>query len=206
MSKDDYEQKDVRGEYIPKGEVPATQERDLSPIPLPPDNVMRSAFLTAIKYRSVQTALSAYNNCINELTRTKNAQAGFHRAQVEEERAIELLKDSSTVHATDTAKRKMEQLRAEEALAQMEHEAALAGKLREMEKRNADIQHQNFMQGQDNTDNLSQEDKELKEYMESRILRSRREKAIADLIRKEGNLSEEEEKILDELLGELSTT
>ena len=154
MSKNDGKIEDVSGQYIPKDAVLTPQEKDLSPIPLPPDNVMRSAFLTAIKYRSVQTALSAYNNCINELSRTKNAQAGFHRAQLQEEKAIKLLRDSDEIHREDAAKRKMARMKAEHDLEQLEHEIDLAKKLRAMEKRNADIQHQQFMEGKEMVEKL----------------------------------------------------
>lgn len=194
-------------EYIAKAEI-TEKDKNLLPIPLPPDHVMRSAFLTAIKYRSVQTALTAYNSCIRELTSISRAQSSFHQAQLEEQRTVELLKDASTIHEADQLARDTVLLKAKQDHEQLKHEAYLAEKKREVEKHNADIQHAHLINAGIDPDEKvqkSQADQEMKEYLESKVFKMRKEKSIAEEIRKEHQLTQEEEAILNNLVDELST-
>jgi len=196
------ETRDLRGTYIPAKDVAEKNSSSLANIPLPPDAVLKSAFLTGIKYRTVEKALSAYKSCIEELSNIKHAQAGFNEAVLAEQRTIELLNDAHTVHQTDKDVRDAEALRANQHLEQMKHEAYLAKKQREVEKHNVDIQHAELMnQESDPVEKMTQSEKELKAHMESK-LEPLRAQAVADQIRKERNLTPEEEKILDEIVSD----
>jgi len=200
---------DTQGEYefIAKGEGSAQKDGGQLPIHLPPDHVMKSAFLTAIKYRTVESALVAYHRCINEMVSIKGAKARFNAAEVEEERAVRLLRDSETIHAADAADRMLVKKAAEERLKQAEHQGQLDKMLRDMELKNAKDQHAAFMSG-DTTQRteLSEEEEELKVFLESRVYRSGMAKKVAAVIREEKDLSGDEATILDSLVNEISTT
>ena len=65
--------------------------------------------------------------------------------------------------------------------------------------------HAEIMGGASEQPKMSEEDKELKDYMLSKVLRNRKEKAMAEEIKGEYNLSDEEAEVLDGLLDKLAT-
>lgn len=193
------------GEYIARGDL-VVDKKNLSTIPLPPDDVMKSAFLTAIKYRTVKSALRAYDSCVQELVSIKESQASFNRAQLEESRTIMMLEDADKIHQMDSDIRDANALRASETLEQLKHEAYLAEKERHVERYNVNAQHSELMnQTIEKPETTSQADKEKKEWMEAQLFKNSREQQIADEIRKEHNLSDEEEARLAELVAKLSS-
>lgn len=193
------------GEYIARGEL-VVDKKNLSTIPLPPDDVMKSAFLTAIKYRTVKSALRAYDSCVQELVSIKESQASFNRAQLEESRTIMMLEDADKIHQMDSDIRDANALRASETLEQLKHEAYLAEKERHVERYNVNAQHSELMnQTIEKPETTSQADKEKKEWMEAQLFKNSREQQIADEIRKEHNLSDKEEARLAELVAKLSS-
>ncbi|GAB5453396.1 MAG: hypothetical protein Hals2KO_37240 [Halioglobus sp.] len=207
---------DTEGDYefIARGEKAVEEDGNQLPVPLPPDHVMKSAFLTAIKYRTVESALVAYHRCINEMASIKGAQARYKNAELQEERAVLLLRDSAKIHYADAADRsavknaaEQRLMQSEEHLKQAEHQATLDDLRREMELKNAKDQHAAFIAGNTaGTDELSEEEQELKEFLESRVNRSGMAKKVAAAIRQERDLSGEETAILDSLVNEISTT
>ena len=200
----DYKVEEVSGEYIPAKEAREVAERggSLPIIPLPPENVLKSAFLTAIKYRTVSKALTAYDSCISELTNIKDSQSRFNEAALNELRTIEKLNDASGVHEADQALRDESLLDAKERLVQRKHVAYLDEKKREVEKHNVDIEH-GILMGASGTDELTEEEQELEEHLKAK-LRPARYKSVADKIRQDTNLTEEQSKMLDDLVEELT--
>jgi len=204
--------KEVSGQYLTAAEIEEREQNKsltdfrgntLSTIPLPPEDVMRSGFLTAIKYKSIEKALNAYNDAVQGLVRIKDSQSDFNRAVMEELRTIETLNDAETIHRADKAVRDAETLRAEQHLKQVEHEAYLAEKQREVEKHNLHIQHAKLM-GTTGTEDLTEEEQEAEAYMRAK-LRPSRYQSVADKIRQDTTLTTEQKKILDGLVSELTT-
>lgn len=118
------------------------------------------------------------------------------------ERTIETLKDAHTIHQSDKNIRDAELLRSEQHLEQMKHEAYLAEKEREVEKHNVRIQHEQLM-GSTGTDDLTEEELEVEEYMKDK-LRPSRYASVADKIRRDMNLTDEQSFILDSIVEELT--
>jgi hypothetical protein len=196
MSKDKYYDDDTKdGEYLSADEV-SDPTKNLPNIHVPGDVILKSAFLTAIKYRTVTSALKAYDAAFNELINIKDSQARFNEAAVEELRSIELLRDAETIHKADRNARRTRALQSEEKLEQVEHQAYLDRKLREMEKRNADIEHNAFMTGDAKTE-PSEEDKELEESLLYKM-GPLNVQEVADGIRAKYDLSKEQSDALDE--------
>jgi hypothetical protein len=193
-------------EEVKEGEVVSAK---LKGIQLPPDNVIGSAFLSAIKYHSIASAMSAYNSVIRAESEIEESTAELYRARVDKMSAIQLLEDAPKIHAEESrvrmAKFRAERIRAEQHEKQEKHEAYLAKLQREVEKRNARVMHAKLMgeSGEEETDNLTDAEEELKEYLKDK-LRPSRYKTVADDLKSEMNLSKEQEKMLDELVEELT--
>lgn len=207
MEKDKEEKKhdkveDASPEYISAKEIAKKKAESLATIPLPPDSVLKSAFLTAIKYRGKTEALKAYNSSVQALVEIKHSTADFNDAAVRALRSIETLKDAQTIHQSDKNIRDAELLRSEQHLEQMKHKAYLAEKQREVEKHNVNIQHEQLM-GAAGTDDLTEEEQEVEEYMRDK-LRPSRYASVADKIRRDMNLTDEQSYILDSLVEELT--
>lgn len=193
---------DASPEYIPAKEIAEKKAEPLATIPLPPESVLKSAFLTAIKYRGKLEALKAYNDSVKELVGIKHSTADYNEGVLRVLRTVETLKDAQTIHKSDKNKRDAELLRSEQHLEQMKHEAYLARKLREAEKHHNRIQHEQLMSAT-GTDDLTEEEQEVEEYMRDK-LRPSRYASVADKIRSDMNLTDEQSFILDSLVEELT--
>ena len=148
------------------------------------------------------------------MSAVKDAQAGLYQADVNKQRAIELLRDAHTVHQADKDLRDENAIRAKERREAAEHEAFLAKLEREVEKRYAEEQHERMMRGDGSVEDgkNAQEKAELKERMRARIkaeMEVTLAKEVADELREELNLSPEQDEILEkviELCGRVSST
>ena len=194
---------DVSPEYISAKEV-EKKEESFPVIPLPPDNVLKSAFLTAIKYRTVASAFAAYNSVVREKGNISDSFARSYEAKGRELEAYEILCDAPYTHERKARTRRAlleaESVKAEAYLAQQKHEAHLAKKLRAAEKHHNRIQHEQLMKSTVVND-MSEEEQEAEEFLRDG-LRPLRIKALADMIRSEG-VTEEESKRLDEMVEKM---
>ncbi|MCA1773827.1 MAG: hypothetical protein LC677_14965 [Halomonas sp.] len=139
-------------EYIPRSEVKETGSANLSSIPTPPGGAIKSSLLTAMKYRSLRSALRAYEAAFSEMTRIEHAQADFHEAKLRTARTVDLLKNAEHIHAQDRARWKLDRLDAEEELAERQHQAGLARRRREAEASGAEVDAQRVREEDDLAD------------------------------------------------------
>lgn len=68
-----------------------------------PDLPLGSAFLGRVKWRSIQSMITAYRGAIQEAAETKRALGDMKAAELEFGRAVRLLDDAETVHVHDEA-------------------------------------------------------------------------------------------------------
>ena len=103
---DDDEKKGAEAEYIPPDDRSKEIERrpetgQLPEVQLPPSGVIRSAFLTAIRYRSTAAAVAAYTSAVHQSAGAVRALADLDRAVLEKDRVTRLLEDAETIHEKD---------------------------------------------------------------------------------------------------------
>ena len=177
-------------------------------IPLPPEGILKSAFLTALKYRTVASAFAAYNSAVMEKGNVSDSLARNYEAKGRELEAYETLCDAPYTHERKARTRRAlleaEAVQAEAYLAQQKHEAHLAKKQRAAEKHHNRIQHEQFMKSAA-VDDLSEVEKEADEHMRASVLPLRIQ-ALADAIRKERPLSDAEEARLAKTVEDITKT
>jgi len=200
MAEDD-KLEDASGVYSVEGEL-VKEEKTYPTIPLPPDNVLKSAFLTAIKYRTVAKAIEAYNFAILELASTQRAISELNDAFLEGQRVVRKLENAEKIFKADAAAREARLIREEHNLEQVKHEAKLAELQRKVELAHAQKQH-DALTGEEVNTTLTQEEEEFVEHVKAKIRPARYKQIVEDLIKEQG-LNEEQQKIAKELAEKLS--
>ncbi len=96
----------VEGEVVsPVENTPQSFTGNLPTIPMPPAGAIQSAFFTMIKYKSVGSAIEAYNGAITALGDTEAAKRYYLAQRTETDRVASAIDDIDTILAGDKADR-----------------------------------------------------------------------------------------------------
>ena len=183
MSPDDDDWK-AKVEIIPPGEKSrelAARDKagQLPEITLPPAGIIRSALITAVRYRSTVRALAAYHAAIREAAGVTEALDDLDYARLERERTIELLKDAPSIHKADADHRKKKLIKATDELEQEEARVEIARMERERKLHDEREKHRKWQQQQagqptSDPDDLSEEEQEFATKLKARSEKHRR--------------------------------
>jgi hypothetical protein len=179
------------GEVTPKAEAPV--------IGVPTDAVFKSAFLAALKYKSIQSAIKAYNGAILETANTEKALGTLDLARLEAQKAVQTLMNAPKIHETDQLHRDISHLDAQQRLKQMKHEAELAEMERAAEMRHATKAFEN----EEVKSDLTEEERELVDALLAKMKPDRYRAILEKTIREQNFTGADEAKarqILDELI------
>ena len=126
-SEDDWK---AKVEIIPPGEKsrelePREEARHLPEIALPPRGVIKSALLTALRYKTTETALRAYRAAIREAVGATGALDDLDHARLQRERTLRLLEDAESIHQDDADHRRTKRIGTEQALKDAEADAEI---------------------------------------------------------------------------------
>lgn len=152
----------------------------------------------AIRFRTIRSAVAAYNSVVTEQGNTELAYARLDQARLEAERAAEELADPSKIHDTDRMRRDINRLRAEQELRQLQHEARLADMERKSEMQHARV----ASKPEEKRPDLSQDEQELAEALLAK-LKPDRYRALLEKTIKEQNLSTADEERAYQVMEEL---
>lgn len=176
-------------------------------LPTPPPGTFKSAFFTAIRYRSISSAIAAYNQAVDELANTHDAQARLQDSVLEHERAIRRFEDAHVVHEADAKARRAEAIAIKDNHDEVEHSSYLRNMQRERERIEAEREHQAFMAGKPpEKAKMTEEEREFAEFLASKAaparFRQMAENRIIEYIRERGGVLSDEDRAFIESIRE----
>jgi hypothetical protein len=206
--------KKTEAEYLPPEprDVARRDERQHLPdLPLPSSGLIRSAFLTAVRYRGTAAAVAAYSSAVRESVEAVNALADLDDAVLKQERTRRKLVDAETIHQRDAAKRREKLLKAQQSAHQEEVRAKKADLKRQQELSRLEAQHEHW-QGKEtgaggflDPDDLSPDEKEYYQELKAATAHRRYDliaKAVIDEFlagRSENDLNIDERNYIERL-------